>query len=37
MLEGDMTVPTGELTFRIAGFAGSYQGWFEEFWSGLIG
>lgn len=32
MLEGDMTVPTAELTFRIAGFAGSYQGWFEEFW-----
>lgn len=35
MLEGDTSVPTGELAFRIAGFAGSYQAWFQEFWVGV--
>lgn len=35
-LEGDRTVLTGELTFRIPSFAGSYEAWFREFWSETV-
>lgn len=36
ILDGDRSVPTSELTFRIPTFAGSYETWFRDFWSETV-
>lgn len=35
-LEGRTSCATGELEFRLPQFAGSYEGWFREFWSSQL-
>ena len=36
LLDGDGGLPTGEITWAMPTFAGSYEVWFRDFWGGLL-